>query len=125
MTGEPKVGDLVFVYGTLRPGCRAYYMLEGRTELIGRSTVGNAALYSLGAFPGLKLDENSTVTGALLKVTDESVFARLDQYEGYPHFYDRKLLDTPEGPAWTYVFQGDVKDEDKIMSGDWLNRGKP
>ena len=117
---KPKAGDNIFVYGTLRPGMRAYYMLEGKTEHIGQTTLPGAAMYSLGGFPGVKEEKNSTVIGDILKVTDESVFSCLDQYEGYPHFYNRKLLDTPEGPAWTYLFQGDVTDSMRVMSGNWI-----
>jgi len=120
---EPKVGDYLFTYGTLRPGCRAYGMIQGGTELLGRSTLPQAALYSLGGFPGLKLGRDSTVIGALLEVTDASVFTTLDRYEGHPEFYTRELLETMDGPAWVYVYQGDVKEDSRIMSGDWINRG--
>lgn len=33
---------------------------------------------------------------------DDEMFRRTDRLEGYPHFYDRKEVDTPYGQAWIY-----------------------
>ena len=33
---------------------------------------------------------------------NEDTFQVLDQIEGYPDFYDRKLVHTTEGKAWMY-----------------------
>ena len=119
---KPQKGDSVFVYGTLRPGCHAFRLFEGKGELLGQTTLGGAAIFSLGGFPGLKFEDGSTVIGNLVRVDDESLFARLDQYEGYPHLYDRRKVETTDGPAWVYVFNGKVREEHRIVSGDWLNQ---
>lgn len=120
---KPVVGDLLFTYGTLRPGCHAFGLFEGKAELVGLTTLPGHSIYSTGGFPGMKVDETGTVIGNLMKVTDASVFSRLDQYEGYPSLFDRKVVETVDGPAWAYTFQHPVREEQKIVSGDWLNRG--
>ena len=120
---EPKVGDLIFTYGTLRRGQRAFYKLEGKTEYLALTTMPGVSMYSLGGFPGLKLDSKATARGELFKVTDASLFKTLDQYEGYPHMYDRVQMETPEGTAWVYIFNGEIDESRRIPSGDWLNHG--
>ena len=121
---DPKEGDNLFLYGTLRTGQRAFYKLEGKVDYLGLTTLSGASLYHLGGFPGLKLEDNGTIRGELFRVTDKTLFQTLDKYEGYPYLYDRQYLETTDGPAWVYVFNGEVKPETKIVSGDWFHPNK-
>ena len=122
---KPLVGERIFVYGTLRPECRAYDLLKGRTTLIGSGTLQGAELYNLGSFPGLKISDDPTkvVHGVILEINDDKLPDRLDQYEGYPVLYDRQVVETSHGPAWVYVFNRDVDVHKRIESGDWLKLG--
>src|SRR5579859_790866 len=109
--------ELLFVYGTLRKGERAFRMMEGSTSL-GEGTI-QGAIYHLGAFPGLKLTGDSVVVGELYEVEGLHKF---DHYEGYPIMYERKkvpvqvkgLADPVE--AWVYTFNYPVKEDCKILS---------
>ncbi len=124
-----RKGELIFVYGTLRPGCHAYDFLEGRTNLIGEARIPGAELYNLGAYPGVKLseDQDKTVTGNILEITDDHLWERLDAYEGYPRLYDRKIVQTTTGQnCWVYVYNhGDIETRGKLIpSGDWFDVSK-
>lgn len=118
------LGSKICVYGSLRPGAYAYHIMRGSSRHIGEVTIPNAAIYSLGGFPGLKQKEGCQVVGDLLEITDASLPARLDQYEGYPDFYTRQVIETSEGPAWVYLFNGEVSEDQFVQSGDWLNRDR-
>lgn len=124
-----KVGDLIAVYGSLRPGAHAFHLMVGGTRPISLGTLEGANIYNMGPFPALKKNPNKDfkVVVHVLEITDKSLPARLDQYEGYPDFYNREEMDiTLENgnvvKAWVYTFQNDVEMERRIVSGDWLNR---
>jgi gamma-glutamylcyclotransferase (GGCT)/AIG2-like uncharacterized protein YtfP len=114
---------LVFVYGTLKKG-------QGNHErccLDKASFVGNGKIsgriYSLGAFPGLKPDNDSKVYGEVYKV-DDTTLARLDRLEGHPRMYERKeiIVETNTNEfceAWAYFYNGNVDNRHYIRSGIW------
>jgi gamma-glutamylcyclotransferase (GGCT)/AIG2-like uncharacterized protein YtfP len=102
----------VFVYGTLRPGWGNAALWAGRADAHhdGAATVTGFALVSGGAFPFAIPDAGSTTVGALIQPHADhydAVLTRMDQLEGYPHFYDRIMVvvDTPDGitKAWIYT----------------------
>jgi len=82
--------QLLFVYGTLRPGRAPAEIaaIVDRLTPVGEATV-RAHLHDLGAYPGIVLpDENDDhadeVPGILLALPeDPDVLAQLDAYEGY------------------------------------------
>lgn len=118
-----KVGDNVFVYGTLRPGEYNFRLMDGRCEVKGEATLPDAVLYHLGGYPGLKLKEGAgIVTGTFCTITDETLPKRLDQLEGYPNLYDRKEVMTSLGKAWVYIYNYDVDKASVIASGNWYNK---
>jgi gamma-glutamylcyclotransferase (GGCT)/AIG2-like uncharacterized protein YtfP len=121
-----KKGDLLFVYGTLRPGERAD-LNRSRHEFgvayIGEDDiVGN--IYDTGCgYPGLKLEGDNKVHGDVFRVRDESVGPFLDAYEGYPSLYGRTQVETSNGrTVWVYTFNPPVKAERLIVGGDWCLR---
>lgn len=119
-------GDLLFVYGTLRPGNGAHdlFMSSG-VEHIGETRI-SGRMYSMGGFPGVRLDgrrfhsEGDVVTGDLFRITDDNLSSRLDQYEGYPHLYGRRLVETEQGEdAWVYEINMAPPETSRIPSGTW------
>lgn len=120
-----KKGDLLFVYGTLRPGKGANGFLREQ-EHIGETRI-SGKLYNLGWYPGVKIEgegrfisEGPTVKGDLYRLTDESITSRLDSYEGYPNLYDRKKVETESGETtWVYEYNHGVSEERLVPAGEW------
>lgn len=118
----------VFVYGSLRSG-------EGNNNLLRSSMlVGDAAvygaLYSLGGFPGLRLDDVAPtwVQGEVWTVDDETL-ERLDRLEGVSHDFYRRVLVSVEllagtsVEAWAYeINERHVRGRSRVASGDWSLR---
>ena len=102
----------VFVYGTLMKGNKT----RGLDQFPGSEFVGGAltadskySLYDLGAFPAASLQGNNRIKGEVWEVSEET-FLVLDRIEGYPDFYNRKLVNTTAGTAWMYYIPDIHKD---------------
>lgn len=122
-----KNGDLIFVYGTLRPGHGANrYFANGAGEHLGQDRI-TGEIYNLGWFPGVKLGETNeftsegpTVEGDVYRIADDSLPSRLDGYEGYPSLYNRRQVTTEQGrTVWVYEYNGSPREETRISSGKW------
>lgn len=117
---------LLFIYGTLRRGGRAQYMMAD-AEYIGQAT-SLGRLVHVDQYPGLIRDSESLVKGELYLV-DEVLMKKLDQYEGCnenPPLYRAEkvdvLLDDGERfSAITYVFQQLRDHHERIECGDWID----
>ena len=125
---DESVMELLFVYGTLRPGGRAQDMMN-EFRYVGRARV-RGKLYTLGWYPGLVLGEEGEVTGDVYEVP-VSAFEQLDHYEGCastspePHEYQRRKVDAVyksggTDTVWVYDFIAPVKPDALIEGGDWL-----
>lgn len=116
-------GDKFFAYGTLRPGNSAYkFFLEGRARHVGETSI-QGTMYSLGGFPGVRLDGGGRVVGDLFEVVDEGLPDTLDRYEGYPDLYGRRMVRCENGSeAWVYEIGMVPPSANVINSGDWNNR---
>lgn len=113
----------VFVYGSLRKGCR-------NSSLIARSIKRKKAyvkgiLYDLMVgFPAFKETGDTKVIGELLEVKLYTLLG-LDGLEGHPTLYYRKLLpvfleDGSEVTAWVYTFPHNHTDKCPVVEcGDW------
>ena len=90
----------ISVYGTLRKEQRANYMMD-KTEFIGESEEQLPfIMVDLGSFPALlqsKENNNITIETYLIGEDDNSTENRLDQYEGYPSFYDKIEIQLKSG----------------------------
>lgn len=116
------------VYGTLRQGERANYMLE-KCEFIGESIEKlNFKMVDLGSFPALIESEgenNITIETYMLPPSHKNIEDRLDMYEGYDEagngLYDKKLIKLKSGIESFIYF---MKNEGGVIveSGDWKNR---
>lgn len=108
----------VFVYGTLLSGERNNYLLAD-SERRGKEVVSGFSLVDLGSFPACVEDSESEISiiGEVWEISDKTL-RQLDYLEGYPGFYNRKLVPTFDGDAWIY-FCNNAKDGRKISSGNW------
>ena len=115
----------VFVYGTLRNGCRNRHIVERYIVDSEKITI-NGTLYNVGEYPALVIDESGNkVTGELLTVKEEAL-RPLDTLEGYigpndsRNYYERVLH--PNG-FYVYIWEKEkveLQNLKQIVSGDWL-----
>jgi gamma-glutamylcyclotransferase (GGCT)/AIG2-like uncharacterized protein YtfP len=126
------MNDLLFVYGTLRPGVknsRAELFVD-EAELLGVGRV-RGSLYDLGAYPGLFREESGSawVTGVVYRLREpELTLLELDVYEGATSGSDDDyqrvelavtLESEQEVLAWAYLYRGSLQGSVLITSGDW------
>ncbi|NBC47860.1 MAG: gamma-glutamylcyclotransferase [Gammaproteobacteria bacterium] len=109
---------LVFVYGTLLAGEVNHYLLAGAERLGSHRTEPRFTLIQLGAYPGLITGGHTAVRGEVYRV-DGAGLKALDRLEDYPRLYDRQLIATRFGRAWTYLYRGAVGSRRAIPTGDW------
>lgn len=119
--------NLIAVYGTLRQGCGNYeHFLEDADYKGTFDSEPIYSLYSLGGFPGLKTDGQTSVKMEVYGVDDMTAKA-VDALEGYnpnrvPHFYDKQSIETPWGTAGVYIYVRDIAARELIVNGDWKER---
>jgi len=109
----------VAVYGSLRQGMFNHSLLETSKKL-GNDKLEVFIMYSLGAVPCVRsvFPEGNWITVEVYEV-DDTTFERLDRLEGYPTFYDRKLVRTKYGDAWIYTIERE-KVRPVVEGGDWV-----
>ncbi len=98
----------LFVYGTLKRGCRSHRLLENQIYLGETRTVPGFRLFHLGQFPGMirAADSPSSVSGEVYLVDDDCL-RTLDEFEGVPEgFYSREWvsLEPPQEGAQGYLY---------------------
>ena len=84
----------LFVYGTLKRGCKNHHHLAGQTCVGDARTAPGFRLYDLGDYPGMVADPADVegVTGELWDV-DDAALAHLDDFEGVSEgLYRRELV---------------------------------
>ena len=115
---------LVAVYGSLVSQMHNHNYYLSDSKLLGKFNTGpEYTLHSLGSFPGLKLNGETSIVMEVYKV-DDTTLKRLNQLEGYrpnetPTFYDRIEIDTPWGKAFTYIYVNPLSKDSIVESGDW------
>lgn len=79
------MNHLIFVYGTLKRGCRNHHQLAGQKFVGAARTVPGFVLYDLGGYPGLvpHAADRTGVVGEIWSVGPEAL-RRLDAFEGVP-----------------------------------------
>jgi gamma-glutamylcyclotransferase (GGCT)/AIG2-like uncharacterized protein YtfP len=131
--------NYLFVYGTLRRRSR-HPMARRLAELthhVGPARI-QGRLYNLGRYPGLQPSQapDDWVQGDVYDLGEQSAQAlqEMDAYENaespQPAFFDRHLAkvllaDNQEIEVWVYWFRGDVKDEQRIVSGSYEQNCDP
>jgi len=119
----------VSVYGTLKKGFRANSMMDNM-NFIGESVEQlNFEMFNLGSFPALFESEekhNITIETYELKDNDKTTLQRLDNYEGYPNFYDRKEITLNNGLVSNIYFIKNKSErygsDNVVESGNWTRK---
>src|SRR5688572_21938538 len=105
---------LLFVYGTLKTGQGGNDLLAG-AEFVGPArTMPVYRLYGIGWHPGLVIDRsNGTAAEGELWAVDDDLLARLDEYEGTPHYFCRDYVAIADrtGDVQAYFFNGPIPEE--------------
>jgi gamma-glutamylcyclotransferase (GGCT)/AIG2-like uncharacterized protein YtfP len=113
----------VFVYGTLLQGEVNHHLLDNARRCGPHRTEPRFTLYALGTYPGVVDGGSTAVVGEVYEVNDAQLL-RLDRLEDYPRLYDRRLIATPYGRAWLYLYRGRVRDRHAIHGGDWRRHAR-
>ena len=119
---------LIFVYGTLRRGdARSMSTRFPRSKSIGDARV-NGSLYDLGAYPGLLVNESSSLVNGELYEVDDEILSELDDFEASSN-YSRKQVEVFLGShiriCWIYEPDPECYSlHTLITSGDWIEYAK-
>ena len=102
----------VFVYGTLAARHNHMFGLGSldprEVEFVGdaETTVSDFQLFAGPNFPAVKMGGANRIRGEVWRVTPDVMRDELDRIEGYPEFYDRRIINTTQGQAWIYFLPG-------------------
>lgn len=112
--------------------------LSENSELVGKGHI-LGILYRISWFPGVVLSDNSSdkVFGTIFKLKNsDNVFSVLDDYEG---FYEDNLKESlfkrvqttvfleNADPliSWVYLYNQNIENSQRIISGDFLKDAAP
>jgi gamma-glutamylcyclotransferase (GGCT)/AIG2-like uncharacterized protein YtfP len=113
----------LFVYGTLKRGCRNHGAMRG-AEFAGEAWTEPAhLLVNCGSYPGLVRAGDGlagqSIRGELYRV-DEALLAELDRFEGVPLEYVRETIRLADGSdAQTYSYALPVAGL-QVCGADWV-----
>ncbi len=99
----------IFVYGTLKRGCKNHHWLAGQRFIAEARTQPIYRLYDMGGYPGMiRADNGVAVEGEIWEV-DEGGLARLDVLEDIEGGeYERLLIELEGERVEGYLFLRDV-----------------
>jgi gamma-glutamylcyclotransferase (GGCT)/AIG2-like uncharacterized protein YtfP len=109
----------IFVYGTLKRGCRNHPVLKGAEFLGEARTEPGYCLVHCGSYPGLvkgladpaglmDFAASEGVFGELYRV-DAALLAELDRFEDVPHEYERAVIRlSGDAEAQAYLYSGET-----------------
>jgi gamma-glutamylcyclotransferase (GGCT)/AIG2-like uncharacterized protein YtfP len=111
---------ILFVYGTLKRGHMNNHFLASQTFLGEAETLPRYRLYGLGWHPGMVEDANGLAVKGELWSVDADSLAKMDEYEGHPNQFIRKLVEIRDcpGSVESYFFNGIVP-PDAPSGSDW------
>lgn len=115
----------IAVYGSLRKDLHNHRLIDHCEKLGTFNSSKSYSLFDLGSFPGLKLEGDTSIAMEVYEV-DSDTQSNVDMLEGYSEerenntFYDREVIETPFGKAYTYVYVPNTDNRPKVESGDWL-----
>ena len=100
---------LLFIYGTLKRGCRNHARLRAAAFLGEAWTESGYTLMDCGAYPGLVRSGGSERVCGELYQFDASQLAALDAFEDAPGEFLRTSIQLSDGRvAQTYLYQGET-----------------
>lgn len=119
----------VAVYGSLLSGLGNHRVMEtARGELVSTGKVAGFDLWAYAgtAYPAVSENADAVpLSVEVYKVPGQGLEGPLDSLEGYPHFYDRKLVtvaldcDCEEAEAWIYYHRTPPAGVPLVESGCW------
>ncbi|MDP7575109.1 MAG: gamma-glutamylcyclotransferase family protein, partial [Phycisphaerales bacterium] len=115
----------VFVYGTLRSGCRNRTIHLPSCESIEAVAAPEFTLRTLGRFPMVHRGGDTAIRGEVLALGDDEL-AAVDRLEGHPDWYQREVIEVQlagggTAQAWIYLMPPEShQDAAVIASGDWV-----
>lgn len=113
----------VAVYGTLKRGHCNHHLL-GQARLLGTDHLRDIVLYDLGDFPAAVPGHSAGVTVEVYEVSNR-VLVQLDELEDcHPEtprtgLYHRQQMATRYGPAWIYLYNGDLHGYRPMATNFW------
>lgn len=117
---------LLFVYGTLKRGCRLHRHMEGSTFLGSARTTTGFALYRIEWRPAMVTERDGLGVSGELYEASPSLLELLDKVEGAPDLFRRvevelAELDGQAAPArcLAYAYQQSVAGKTRITDGTW------
>ncbi len=120
--------DYIFVYGTLKKGYRANYMIEKIARYVDKAKI-HGIMYNLGSYPGILENSNSFVYGEIYEIKDLDTLKEIDRYEGCdPNDPDSLFVrkrtiafcdDESQILAFVYFYNRVVEGSPEIHSGIW------
>ena len=117
---EAMNGNRLFVYGSLKRGCRNHAHMRGAIYRGEAITAPGYLLYLVGHYPALVVAGEGTVKGELYEVTDEHL-ERLDVFEGHPDSYRRVSIVLADGLSVMAYTMGSerARPEALVCGGSW------
>jgi len=122
------IKHFVFVYGTLRRGgAREMSKRFPNSKFIADAQV-SGSLYDLGAFPGLLLNESTSMVNGEVYQVDDEILNELDEIEASSSYWRKQIeisLGTERRMCWIYEPNPEVySPHTLITSGDWIEYAK-
>lgn len=109
---------LVAVYGTLRKSGWNHSLIE-KSLFLGSTRTDNSWKMLVSGIPFITKGEDSIAIEVY--EVDEATFRSLDRLEGFPNYYDRKIIDTEFGQAWIYfVHSVNLRGLTYVKNGDYI-----
>jgi gamma-glutamylcyclotransferase (GGCT)/AIG2-like uncharacterized protein YtfP len=102
-------GATIFVYGTLKRGCRNHRVMESAEFLREAWTKPEYRMVDCGSYPGLvraETDSGEALYGELYFVSAK-LLAELDRFEDAPNEFERAVIRLRDGQeAQAYFYRG-------------------
>jgi len=101
--------EILFVYGSLKKGFDNHHLLSKYTKRIGKAiTVSKFGMFedSFGNYPYLIPVPQMRIHGELYEIHRKELLEKIDRFEGYPDYYERKkiLVKTHRGTVRAFVY---------------------
>ena len=115
----------IIVFGTLRQYNKQSYMYYLGAKYLKTIKINGIQIYNFAnAYPVNKLEfTTKPLVAELWQLKNpKNDLKVLDEYEGVPFLYKRKLIKVGQNRAWFYLYNREITDEVKIESNDWLDK---
>ena len=115
--------NLLFVYGTLKAGCKNHGELPRGAELLGKTSVKGWDMWSVDGYYPAITPGNGVVQGEIYQV-HASDWPLLDEFEGVHKLYKRQIVHADNGlDVQVYVWANPWGvDLQRIEGGVWQEK---